>query len=199
MPATHHAHRSTTPTDQSQDRVAPQRGTPAARRSPFGVAESLYAGRMSIRYGVTIPGLVLAGGTGVYLGIQPFGYIGLVVTPFTDPAALLALPGALLFGALLGLGVAYLSRNRIKPKLDRAKRYRLAALLGAVTLPGYVFVAHFPGADGDGAGNRWPVGFAFCCGIATMIVYYQRRKRLALAQHARRLANQEAERQSATR
>ncbi|WP_284740263.1 hypothetical protein [Amycolatopsis sp. RTGN1] len=153
---------------------------------------------MSNRYGVTIPGLVLAGGTGVYLGIQPFGYIGLIVTLFTDPAGLLALPGALLFGALLGCGVAYLSRHRIRPKLDRAKRYRLAAILGAVTLPGYVFLAHFPGADGDGAGNRWPVGFACCCGVAAMITYYRRRKRLTLARHARRLADQEADRQTAT-
>jgi hypothetical protein len=154
---------------------------------------------MSIRYGVTIPGLVLAGGTGVYLGIQPFGYIGLIITPFTDPAGLLALPGALIFGTLIGCVVAYLSRHRIKPKLDRAKRYRLAAILGAATLPGYVFVAHFPGADGDGAGNRWTVGFALCCGIAATVVYYQRRKRLALARHARRLAEQQAERQSVTR
>ncbi|MEV6644317.1 hypothetical protein [Amycolatopsis sp. NPDC051371] len=154
---------------------------------------------MSIRYGVTIPGLVLAGGTGVYLGIQPLGYIGLIITPFTDPAGLLALPGALIFGALLGCVVAHLSRNRIKPKLDRAKRYRIAAILGAATLPGYVFVAHFPGADGDEAGNRWPVGFAICCGVATMVVYYRRRKRLTLARHARRLAEQHADRQPVTR
>ncbi|WP_285483912.1 hypothetical protein [Amycolatopsis sp. NBRC 101858] len=152
---------------------------------------------MSIRYGVTIPGLVLAGGTGFYLGIQPFGYIGLLVTPFTDAAGLLALPGALLFGALLGCVVAYLSRHRIKPKLNRTKRYRIAAILGAVTLPGYLFLAHFPGADGDGPGNRWPVGFALCCGAAAMIVYYQRRKRLARAQHARRLADQTTRQTSA--
>ncbi|WP_410626220.1 hypothetical protein [Amycolatopsis sp. cmx-8-4] len=154
---------------------------------------------MSIRYGVTIPGLVLAGGTGVYLGIQPVGYIGLIVTPFTDPAGLLALPGALLFGALIGCVVAYLTRRRIKPKLDGAKRYRLAAILGAATLPGYVFVSHFPGADGDGPGNRWAVGFALCCGVAAMVVYYRRRKRLTLARRARRLAEQQADRQSATR
>jgi hypothetical protein len=152
---------------------------------------------MSNRYGITIPGLVLAGGTGVYLGIQPFGYIGLIITPFTDPAGIFALPGALVFGALLGLGVAYLSRHRIKPKL--AHRYQLGAILGALTLPGYLFVAHFPGADGDGPGNRWPVAFAFCCGIAAMITYYQRCKRLALAQHARRVAKQDTGRQSATR
>ncbi|MFB9686150.1 hypothetical protein [Amycolatopsis plumensis] len=154
---------------------------------------------MSIRYGVTIPGLVLAGGTGAYLGIQPFGYIGLLVTPFTDPAGLLALPGALLFGALIGCVVAYLSRHRVKPKLDRAKRYRLGAILGAVTLPGYVFVGHFPGAEDGGTAGHWAVGIAFCCGIASMIAYYQRRKRLVLAQRARRLAQQQADRQSATR
>ncbi|WP_328617265.1 hypothetical protein OHS18_13575 [Amycolatopsis sp. NBC_00355] len=154
---------------------------------------------MSIRYGVTIPGLVLAGGTGVYLGIQPVGYIGLILTPFTDPAGLLALPGALIFGALIGCVVSYLSRRRIKPKLEGAKRYRLAALLGAITLPGYVFASHFPGADGDGPGNRWAVGFALCCGVTAMVVYYQRRKRLALARHARRLANQHTDQQPATR
>ncbi|WIV52862.1 hypothetical protein [Amycolatopsis nalaikhensis] len=153
---------------------------------------------MSIRYGVTIPRLVLAGGTGVYLGIQPFGYIGLITTVFTDPASLLAVPGALLSGALIGCLVAYLSRHRIKPKLDRTQRYRIAAILGALTLPGYLFVAHFPGAHGDGAGNRWVIGFALCCGVAAMVVYYQRRKRQTLARHARRLAQQQATQQPAT-
>ncbi|MFJ1768016.1 hypothetical protein ACIOD2_47405 [Amycolatopsis sp. NPDC088138] len=147
---------------------------------------------MSIRYGVTIPGLVLTGGTGVYLGIQPVGYIGLLLTPFTDPAGLLALPGALLFGALIGCVAAYLSRHRIKPKLKGSKRYRLAAILGAITLPGYVFASHFPGADGDGPGNRWTVGFALCCGLTAMTIYYQRRKRLALIKQARHVATRHA-------
>ncbi|SEF38156.1 hypothetical protein SAMN05421837_118107 [Amycolatopsis pretoriensis] len=152
---------------------------------------------MSNRYGVTIPGLVLAGGTGFYLGIQPFGYIGLLVTPFTDPAGLLALPGAVLFGTLLGCGVVYLSHNRIKPKL--AHRYRRGAILGAVTLPGYLFIGHFPGAEEGGTASQWAFGIAFCCGIAAMIIYYQRRKRLFLARHARRLAGQQADHQTATR
>ncbi len=196
MPATRH----TTPTAPCKACAARQRRKPStAGRSPCGVAESLYARSMSIRYGVTIPGLVMAGGTGVYLGIQPVGYIGLILTPFTDPAGLLALPGALIFGAFIGCVVAYLSRHRIKPKLDGAKRYRLAAILGAATLPGYVFASHFPGADGDGPGNRWAAGFALCCGVAAMIVYYQRRKRAALARHARRLANQRTAQQSAVR
>ncbi|MET8997199.1 hypothetical protein [Amycolatopsis sp. NPDC004169] len=152
---------------------------------------------MSIRYGVTIPGLVLAGGTGLYLGIQPFGYIGLLVTPFTDPAGLLALPGALLFGALLGCVVAYLSRNRITPKL--AHRYRHGAILGALTLPGYLFIGHFPGATESGTASQWAFGIAFCCGIAAMIVHYQRRKRATLARRARRLAQQQADQPTATR
>ncbi|MBE8524210.1 hypothetical protein ILP97_43185 [Amycolatopsis sp. H6(2020)] len=152
---------------------------------------------MSTRYGVTIPGLVLAGGTGFYLGIQPFGYIGLLVTPFTDPAGLLALPGAVLFGALLGCVVAYLSRNRIKPKL--AHRYRRGAILGAVTLPGYLFIGHFPGAEEGGTASQWAFGIAFCCGIAGVIVYYHRRKRITLARRARRLAQQQADRQNAAR
>ncbi|WP_370964938.1 hypothetical protein [Amycolatopsis sp. cg9] len=144
---------------------------------------------MSNRYGVTIPGLVLAGGTGFYLGIQPFGYIGLLVTLFTDPAGLLALPGALLFGALLGCVVAYLSRNRIKPKL--AHRYRRGASLGALTLPGFLFIGHFPGAEQGGTASQWAVGIAFCCGIAAMITYCQRRKRATLARRARRLVQQQ--------
>ncbi|WP_103337700.1 hypothetical protein [Amycolatopsis sp. CA-126428] len=152
---------------------------------------------MSNRYGVTIPGLVLAGGTGFYLGIQPFGYIGLLVTPFTDPAGLLALPGAVLFGALIGCGVAYLSRNRIKPNL--AHRYRRGAILGAVTLPGYLFIGHFPGAEEGGNASQWAFGIAFCCGVAAMIVYYQRRKRATLARRARRLARQQPEQPTATR
>ncbi|WIV60646.1 hypothetical protein [Amycolatopsis nalaikhensis] len=152
---------------------------------------------MSIRYGVTIPGLVLAGGTGFYLASQPFGYIGLLVTPFTDPAGLLALPGAVLFGALVGCVVAHLSRNRIKPKL--AHRYRRGAILGALTLPGFLFLPHFPGADNGGAAGQWAVGIPFCCGIAAMIVYYQRRKRLFVARHARRLAGQQADHKTTTR
>ncbi|WP_410573352.1 hypothetical protein [Amycolatopsis sp. cmx-4-61] len=152
---------------------------------------------MSNRYGVTIPGLVLAGGTGFYLGIQPFGYIGLLVTPFTDPAGLLALPGAVLFGALLGCVVAYLSRNRIKPNL--AHRYRRGAILGALTLPGYLFIGHFPGAEEGGTASQWAFGIAFCCGIAAIIVYYQRRKRATLARRARRLAQQQADHQTAPR
>ncbi|WIV52951.1 hypothetical protein [Amycolatopsis nalaikhensis] len=152
---------------------------------------------MSIRYGVTIPGLVLAGGTGVYLGIQPFGYIGLFVTPFTDPTGLLALPSAVLFGALLGCVVAYLSRNRIKPKLDH--RYRRGAILGAITLPGYLFIAHFPGSADGGTASQWAFGIAFCCGIAAMIVHYQRCKRLTLARRARRLAGQQVNQPTAAR
>ncbi|WP_410598025.1 hypothetical protein [Amycolatopsis sp. lyj-23] len=152
---------------------------------------------MSNRYGVTIPGLVLAGGTGFYLGIQPFGYIGLLVTPFTDPAGLLALPGAVLFGALIGCGVAYISRNRIKPNL--AHRYRRGVLLGAVTLPGYLFIGHFPGAEEGSTASQSAFGVAFCCGIAAMIVYYQRRKRATLARRARRLAQQQADQPTATR
>ncbi|MGV9364261.1 hypothetical protein [Amycolatopsis sp. NPDC003731] len=152
---------------------------------------------MSIRYGVTIPGLVLAGGTGFYLGIQPFGYIGLLATPFTDPAGLLALPGAVLFGALLGCVAAYLSRNRIKPKLDH--RYRRGAILGAITLPGYLFIGHFPGAEQGGTASQWAFGIAFCCGIAAMIAHYQRRKRLTLARRAHRPAGQQADQQTATR
>src|SRR5690349_21755581 len=116
MPAAHNttSNRSDAPTNS---RVPPERVLRApARKSPFRVGESPYARNMSNRYGVTIPGLVLAGGTGFYLGIQPFGYIGLLVTPFTDPVGLLALPGAVMFGALIGCGVAYLSRNRIRPK-----------------------------------------------------------------------------------
>ncbi|MEV6871709.1 hypothetical protein [Amycolatopsis sp. NPDC051128] len=152
---------------------------------------------MSNRYGVTIPGLVLAGGTGFYLGIQPFGYTGLLVTPFTDPAGLLALPGAVMFGALLGCVVGYLSRNRIKPKL--AHRYRRGAILGAVTLPGYLFIGHFPGATEGGTASQWAFGIAFCCGIAAMIGYYQRRKRATLARRARRLAQQQADQPTMTR
>ncbi|MET8848613.1 hypothetical protein [Amycolatopsis sp. NPDC004625] len=152
---------------------------------------------MSNRYGVTIPGLVLAGGTGFYLGIQPFGYIGLLITPFTDPSGLLALPGAVLSGALLGCVVAYLSRNRIKPNL--AHRYRRGAILGAITLPGYLFIGHFPGAGEGGTASQWAFGIAFCCGIAAMIVYYQRRKRLTVARRVRRLAQQQADQPTATR
>ncbi|MFJ7212684.1 hypothetical protein [Amycolatopsis sp. NPDC098790] len=152
---------------------------------------------MSIRYGVTIPRLVLAGGTGFYLTVQPFGYIGLIATAFTDPAGLLALPGALVFGALLGLGVAYLSRNRVKPKF--AHRYRRGAILGALTLPGYLFIGHFPGAESGSTASQWAVAIPFCCGIAAMIVYYQRRKRAYLARRARRLAGQQADQQTAAR
>ncbi|MBE1493187.1 hypothetical protein H4696_000287 [Amycolatopsis lexingtonensis] len=152
---------------------------------------------MSNRYGVTIPGLVLAGGTGFYLGIEPFGYIGLLVTPFTDPAGLLALPGAVLFGALLGCGVAYLSRNRIKPKL--AHRYRLGAIVGALTLPGFLFIGHFPGAEQGSTASQWAFGIAFCSGVAAVIVYYQRRKRLVLARQARRVAQQQADLPTVTR
>lgn len=198
MPVTHNATASATSDAKALRRAARERRLLAlARKSPFGVGESLYARSMSIRYGVTIPGLVLAGGTGFYLGIQPFGYIGLLVTPFTDPAGLLALPGALLFGALLGLGIAYLSRNRIKPKL--AHRYRRGAILGAVTLPGYLFIGHFPGAENGGTASQWAVGIAFCCGIAAMITYYQRRKRPALARHTRQIAEQQTHQQTATR
>lgn len=198
MSATHDT--TAAPTDtrqQNRTRAVWQRMPARARQSPFGVVEFLYARSMSIRYGVTIPGLVLAGGTGFYLGIQPFGYIGLLVTPFTDPGGLLALPGAVLFGALVGCGVAYLSRNRIKPKL--AHRYRRGSILGAITLPGYLFIGHFPGAEDGGTASQWAFGIAFCCGIAAMIVYYQRRKRLFLARHARRLAGQQANQQTATR
>src|SRR3954463_10137836 len=96
---------TTTPTPSdtpANRRLARERMLRAlAQKSPFGVGESPYPRDMGNRYGVKIPGLVLAGGTGFYLGIQPFGYIGLLVTPFTDPAGLLALPGAVLFGALL--------------------------------------------------------------------------------------------------
>jgi hypothetical protein len=197
MPAAHNttSTRSDAPTNS---RVAPERLLRAlARKSPFRVRESSYARNMSNRYGVTIPGLVLAGGTGFYLGIQPFGYIGLLVTPFTDPAGLLALPGAVLFGALLGCVVAYLSRNRIKPKI--AHRYRRGAILGAVTLPGYLFIGHFPGATEGGTASQWAFGIAFCCGIAAMIGYYQRRKRATLARRARRLAQQQADQPTATR
>jgi hypothetical protein len=198
MPDTQTHSASTESTAPTQPRLARTRQTLArARKSPFGVGESTYAHNMSIRYGVTIPGLVLAGGTGFYLGIQPFGYIGLLVTPFSDPAGLLALPGAVLFGALLGLGVAYLSRNRIKPNL--AHRYRRGAILGAITLPGYLFIGHFPGAEEGGTASQWAFGIAFCCGIAAMITYYQRRKRLTLARHARRLAEQQADQQTAPR
>jgi hypothetical protein len=198
MSATHNTSSSKAFAVKTHARAARERRLLAlARKSPFGAAESLYARSMSIRHGVTIPGLVLAGGTGFYLGIQPFGYIGLLVTPFTDPAGLLALPGAVVFGALLGLGVAYLSRNRIKPKL--AHRYRHGAILGAVTLPGYLFIGHFPGAEHGGTASQWAVGIAFCCGIAAMITYYQRRKRLTLARLARRLARQQANQKTAAR
>ncbi|WP_328442836.1 hypothetical protein [Amycolatopsis sp. NBC_00438] len=198
MPITTNNRSSTEPDATMTNRAARKRRLRAlAQKSPFGVAESLYAQVMSNRYGVTIPGLVLAGGTGFYLGIQPFGYIGLLVTPFTDPAGLLALPGALLFGALLGCIVAYLSRHRIKPKL--AHRYRIGAILGASTLPGYLFIGHFPGAENGGAASQWAFGIAFCSGIAAMIVYYQRRKRLALARQARRLAQHQNHQPTATR
>ncbi len=198
MSATHNTPSSTKSTGKTQSRVARERILRApARKSPFGVGESLYARSMSNRYGVTIPGLVLAGGTGIYLGIQPFGYIGLLITPFTDPAGLLALPGAVLFGALLGCVVAYLSRNRIKPKL--AHRYRRGAILGAITLPGYLFIGHFPGAEQGGSASQWAFGIAFCCGIAAMITYYQRRKRLTLARRARRLVQQQDGQQTAAR
>jgi drug/metabolite transporter (DMT)-like permease len=198
MPVTHSitsSARSDAPTKRSVSRERILRAL--AQRSPFGVGESPYARTMSNRYGVTIPGLVLAGGTGFYLGIQPFGYIGLLVTPFTDPAGLLALPGAVLFGALFGCVVAYLSRNRIKPKL--AHRYRRGAILGAITLPGYLFIGHFPGAEEGGTASQWAFGIAFCCGIAAIIVYYQRRKRLTLARRAKRLAGQQADQRTATR
>ncbi len=191
MPITHNTTSTTALSTKTNSRSERERQLGAlVRKSPFGVGESLYARSMSIRYGVTIPGLVLAGGTGFYLGIQPFGYIGLLVTPFTDPAGLLALPGALLFGALLGCVVAYLSRDRIKPKL--AHRYRRGAILGAITLPGYLFLGNFPGAENGGTASQWAFGIAFCCGIAAIITYYQRRKRATLARHARRLAQQQA-------
>lgn len=129
---------------------------------------------MPHRYGVTLSGLVLAGGAGVYLGTVPVGYVAMIATAVVEPTALVALPGAVALGAVAGAVIAHATRMAIRPQMSQ--RYRRLAIAGAVTMPGYMFLSRLPGHDAA----EWTVGFTLCCGIAAMVSYYRWRKQLAL-------------------
>jgi len=160
-----------------------------AGRSPFGVSYVLYARFMtSTRHGITFGGLIWAAAAGVYLGALPIGYIAMIATAIHDPAMLQALPGALILGALAGLVVAYFTRHKIQPRLQR--RYGKAALAGAITMPGYIYIGQFHNISGNPAAAQWAIGFILCAGAAALVVYYRWRKRLPLQRYARRAAAQ---------
>jgi uncharacterized protein (DUF2062 family) len=142
----------------------------------------------STRHGITFGGLIWAAGAGVYLGALPIGYTAMIATAIHDPAMLQALPGALILGALAGLVVAYLTRHQIQPRLER--RYGKAALAGATTMPGYIYLGQFHNITDNPAAAQWAIGFILCAGAAALVVYYRWRKRLTLQRYARRAATQ---------
>ncbi|KAA9157971.1 hypothetical protein FPZ12_024120 [Amycolatopsis acidicola] len=138
---------------------------------------------MNSRYGITFTGLVLASGAGVFLGTVPVGYLALIATAFVDTPTLLALPGALGLGALVGLVVARGTRRRVRPRMTH--RYRRFTIAGLATMPGLLFVGRFPNLTTNVTASEWAAGFVVCSGLAGMVVYYRWRKRVALERHAR--------------
>ncbi len=145
---------------------------------------------MSARYGVTLSGLALSAGAGVFCGAVPVGYAAMLATVLTNPARLAALPGALVLGALAGLVVAHGTRNTIRPKLTQ--RYRRFVIAGLIMMPGFFFIGGLEELTTSPAPSRWAIGFILCCGLTGIIVHYQWRKRRTLEQHARRAAEHRA-------
>ncbi|KFZ77113.1 hypothetical protein ED92_39230 [Amycolatopsis sp. MJM2582] len=151
----------------------------------------LYARMMSTRYGITFSGLTLAAGAGVFCGVVPLGYAAMLAAVFTNPALLVALPGALVLGALAGLLVAYGTRNAIRPRM--AQRYRRFVAAGLIAMPGFFFIGRIEDFTSSPEPSRWAIGFILCCGLAGIVVHYRWRKRLTLEQHARRAAENRAQ------
>jgi hypothetical protein len=147
----------------------------------------LYARFMtSTRHGITFGGLIWAAAAGIYLGALPIGYIAMIATAIHDPAMLQAFPGALILGALAGLVVAYFTRHKIQPRLGR--RYGKAALAGAATMPGYIYLGQFPNITDNPAAAQWAIGIVLCSGAAALVVYCRWRKRETLQRHTQRAA-----------
>ncbi len=145
---------------------------------------------MSTRYGITVSGLTLAAGAGVFCGTVPVGYAAMLATVFTNPAQLAVLPGALVLGALAGLVVAHGTRKTIRPRLNqRSRRFVIA---GLIMMPGFFFIGGLEDLTASPAPSRWAIGFILCCGLAGVVVHYRWRKQRTLEQHARRGAEYRA-------
>jgi hypothetical protein len=128
----------------------------------------------STRHDITFGGLIWAAAAGIYLGALPTGYTTMIATAIHDPAML---------QALAGLVVAYFTRHKIQPRLQR--RYGKAALAGAATMPGYIYLGQFQNITDNPAAAQWAIRFVLCSGAAALVVYYRWRARQALQHYAR--------------
>lgn len=135
------------------------------------------------RYGITIRGLLGAGGAGLYLGIIPGGLLTLLGAAARVPHELTIIPIGIVLGALAGPVAAFVTRRAIAPAMPR--RYLRFTLAMAATMPFYLAIGIAPRVLGDQASTAF-VGLALLGGIAATITYYQWRKRLTLQRRVRR-------------
>jgi hypothetical protein len=148
-----------------------------AEKSPFrrlGLDYREGMARTRARIDVTVPGLVWAGGVGVFLSGAAMGVAGLIATALHQPHRLLALPGAVLLGALAGVLLAHLTRRTVTPRLaHRSVRFTLA---GSIATPLYVMFGQL-GSVATAGLQQAAAAIALLSGLAAMVAHVARHTR----------------------